>query len=157
MEKRKIHIYRKGSIKVSKHNEMLSLVKSQDNADLNKHNISSHTHQIEKKKAFKNLTIPYLTMIWRKNNSYPESVSKEMWWHQVDWASLVTQMAINLPPMREAQVQPLGWEDPLEKGMATHSSILPWKIHRQRSLAGYSPWVFRVRQGWGTNTFTLFT
>ena len=40
-----------------------------------------------------------------------------------------------------------GLEDPLEKGMATHSSILPWKIHRQRSLAGSSPWVFRVRRG----------
>ena len=32
------------------------------------------------------------------------------------------------------------WEDPLEKGMATHSSILAWKSHGQRSLAGYSPW-----------------
>ena len=44
-----MHIYRKGSINVSKHNEMLSLVKSQDNADLSKHYISSHTHQSEKK------------------------------------------------------------------------------------------------------------
>ena len=31
--------------------------------------------------------------------------------------------------------------DPLEKGLATHSSILAWRFHRQRSLAGYSPWV----------------
>ena len=38
------------------------------------------------------------------------------------------------------QIQPLGWEDPLEKGMATHSSILAWKSHEQRSVAGYSPW-----------------
>ena len=36
--------------------------------------------------------------------------------------------------------QPLGWEDPLEKEMATHSSILAWEIHGQSSLAGYSLW-----------------
>ena len=34
----------------------------------------------------------------------------------------------------------LGQEDPLEKGMATHSSIPAWRIHRQRSLEGNSPW-----------------
>ena len=38
-----------------------------------------------------------------------------------------------------APVQSLGWEDLLEKGMATHSSILPGEFHGQRSLAGYSP------------------
>ena len=43
-------------------------------------------------------------------------------------ASLVVQLAKNLPVMWETWVQPLGWEDPLEKGMATHSSILTWKI-----------------------------
>ena len=42
--------------------------------------------------------------------------------------------------MQETQVQFLGWEDPLEKGMATHSSILAWEIPGQRSLVGYSPW-----------------
>ena len=41
--------------------------------------------------------------------------------------------------MQESQVQSLGWEDPLEKGVATHST-LPEKFHGQRSLAGYSPW-----------------
>ena len=40
---------------------------------------------------------------------------------------------------QETWVQSLGWEDPLEKGMATHSSILVWKIHGQKSLEGYSP------------------
>ena len=44
------------------------------------------------------------------------------------WASLVAQSIKNLPAMQETQVQPLGWEDPLEKGMATHSSILAWRI-----------------------------
>ena len=41
--------------------------------------------------------------------------------------------------MQETQVQSLGWEDPLEKGMETHSSILAWEIS-WTSLAGYSPW-----------------
>ena len=41
---------------------------------------------------------------------------------------LVAQTVKNLPAMRETWVQPLGWEDALEKGMATHSSILAWRI-----------------------------
>ena len=41
---------------------------------------------------------------------------------------------------QETQVQSLGWEDPLEEEMATHFSILAWKFHGQRSLAGYGPW-----------------
>ena len=43
-------------------------------------------------------------------------------------ASLVAQLVKNLPAMQEIWVQSLGWEDPLEKGKATHSSILTWKI-----------------------------
>ena len=43
-------------------------------------------------------------------------------------ASLVAQMVKNLPAVWETQVQSLGWEDPLEKGMAAHSSMLAWKI-----------------------------
>ena len=41
---------------------------------------------------------------------------------------MVAQTVKNLPAMRETQVQSLGWEDPLEKGMAIHSSILAWTI-----------------------------
>ena len=41
---------------------------------------------------------------------------------------LVTQIVMNPPAVQETQVQSLGQEDPLEKGMATHSSILAWKI-----------------------------
>ena len=44
------------------------------------------------------------------------------------WASLVAQMVKRLPAMRETCVQSLGQEDPLEKEVATHSSILAWKI-----------------------------
>ena len=43
-------------------------------------------------------------------------------------ASLVAHMVKNLPTIQETQVRSLGWEDPLEKGMATHSSIPAWKI-----------------------------
>ena len=43
-------------------------------------------------------------------------------------ASLVTQTVNNLPAMQETQVPSLGQEDPLEKGMATHSTILAWEI-----------------------------
>ena len=42
--------------------------------------------------------------------------------------SLVAQTVKNLPAMQETQVLSMGWEDPLEKGMGTHSSILTWKI-----------------------------
>ena len=52
------------------------------------------------------------------------------------WASLVAQLVKNLPAVWESWVQSLGWEDPLEKGMATHSNILAWRI----------PWA--VSQSW---------
>ena len=42
--------------------------------------------------------------------------------------AFVAQVVKNLPAVQETQVQPLGWEDPLEKEMATHSSILAWRI-----------------------------
>ena len=43
-------------------------------------------------------------------------------------AGLIAQLVKNLPGMRETWVQSLGWEDPLEKGKATHSSVLAWRI-----------------------------
>ena len=47
---------------------------------------------------------------------------------QYSWASLVAQLVKNPPAIQETWVRSLGWEDPLEKGMATHSSILAWRI-----------------------------
>ena len=55
---------------------------------------------------------------------------------QYSWASPVAQLVKNLPAMQEIWVQSLGWEDLLEKGKATHSSILAWRI----PWAVYSPW-----------------
>ena len=45
----------------------------------------------------------------------------------------------NAGAMQEAQILSLGWEDPLEEGIATHSVFLPGEAHGQRSLAGYHP------------------
>ena len=44
------------------------------------------------------------------------------------WVSLVAQIVKNLPALQETWVRSLGWEDPLEEGMATHSRILAWRI-----------------------------
>ena len=51
-------------------------------------------------------------------------------WNSISgfWASLMAQMVKNLPAVQEARVQPLGQEDPLEKGMAAHCSVLAWRI-----------------------------
>ena len=54
---------------------------------------------------------------------------------QYSWAFLLAQLVKNVPAMQETWVQSLGWEDPLEKGKATHSSILTWEFHRL-----YGPW-----------------
>ena len=68
---------------------------------------------------------------------------------QYSWASLVAELVKNPPAMRETWVWSLGWEDPLEKGKATHSSILAWRI----------PWTIqsmgsqRVWHDWVTFTF----
>ena len=69
-------------------------------------------------------------------------------WKSQNWISLaetgyiltfMAQMVKNLPAVQEIWFQSLGGEDPLEKGMATHSSILAGEFHGQRSLVGYSP------------------
>ena len=54
-------------------------------------------------------------------------------------ASLVAQVVKSLPAVQETRARSLGWEDPLEKGMAAYPSILAWRIPGQRHLAGYSP------------------
>ena len=76
-----------------------------------------------------------------ESGSYPgEGIGYPL---QYSWASLVTQMVKNPPAIRETWVRSLGWEDPLEESMATHSSIregngnpvfLPGKSHGWRSL-----------------------
>ena len=63
--------------------------------------------------------------------------------NQLALSTLVAQEVKNLPIKGMTQVRSLGQVNPLEKGMATHSSILAWRIP-QRSLVGYDPWSRRV-------------
>ena len=56
-----------------------------------------------------------------------------------EWASLLAQMIKNPPAMQEIWVSPLGQKDPLEKGMATHSSILSWRIPWTEEPGGLHP------------------
>ena len=75
---------------------------------------------------------------------------------QKTWGSLVAQEIKNLPSVQENQVQSLGWEDPLEEGMATHSSILAWRIlWTEEPGELQSMGLQRVRHDWATNTSTL--
>ena len=62
------------------------------------------------------------------------------------WASLMAQMMKNLPAMQETQVQSLSQEDPLEKGMATHSRILAWRIPWREPDGLQSMGLQRVRE-----------
>ena len=71
---------------------------------------------------------------------FPISHNQINFIHSTYRASLVAQTAKNLPAVQETQVWSLGWEDLLDKGLATHSSIQPGESHGQRSLAGYSLW-----------------
>ena len=59
--------------------------------------------------------------------------------YTIEWAFLVLQMVKNLPAMQDTWLQSLGWEDPLEEGMAT-PVFLPREFRGQRSLVHYSPW-----------------
>ena len=82
-------------------------------------------------------------------HAYPRESLAYISWHRMSWLyiictfteypklfssiilpelSLVAQTVKNLPAMQETQVRSLGWEDSLEKGMETHSSILAWEI-----------------------------
>ena len=70
---------------------------------------------------------------------------------------LMGHMVKNLPEMWETQVQSLDWEDPLEKEMVTHSSILAWRIPEEESGGLQSMGSQRVRHDWVTNTLIKIT
>ena len=71
-------------------------------------------------------------------------------------SSLVAQMVKSLPAMQETQVPSLGWEDPLEKGMATHCSTLAWKTPRTEEPGGPQSMGSQSRTGLSDFTFTSF-
>ena len=68
--------------------------------------------------------------IWdkKKTDSKDEYIPN----HINNWASLVAQLVKNLPAVQETQILSLSWEDPLEKEMATHSSVLAWRSPMDR-------------------------
>ena len=68
--------------------------------------------------------------------------------------TLVAQTVKNLPAMQETRVRSLGWEDPLEKGMATHSNILAWRISGTEGPGSQGPWVHKESDMPETNTHT---
>ena len=75
---------------------------------------------------------------------------------QYSWASLVAQTGKNPPAMRETWLQSLGWEDPLEEGMTTHSSILAWRIPWTEEPGRFqSTGLQRVRQLKCLHTYTI--
>ena len=91
---------------------------------------------------------PHLLRSWLK-----------LWWiYETTQASWVTQVVKHLPTVRETWVQSLGQEDLLEKGMATHSSILAWRIPWTEEPDGLqSLGSQRVGHDWATNTFTFLS
>ena len=81
------------------------------------------------------------------------SSAGQQWRHM---AYLVAQMVKTLPAMQETWVRSLGQKDPLEKGMATHSSILDWRIPwTEEPSRLYSMGSQRIGHDWATNTFTF--
>ena len=74
---------------------------------------------------------PLLLLLWVVSVGFHSPYN-----HPLIKASLVAQLVKNPPAMWETWVQSLGWEDPLKKGMATHSSILAWRIPRTGQSMG---------------------
>ena len=74
------------------------------------------------------------------------------------WVSLVAQVVKNLPTMQKIWVRFLDWEDPLEKGMATHSNVLTWRIPRIVESGGLqSMGSQRVGHNWAINMLLYWT
>ena len=81
--------------------------------------------------------------------------TNKLFLYSLNWASLVAQMVKNLSTVWETQVRSLGWKDSPEKEMATHSSILAWRIAWTKEPGGLqSMELQRVGHNWATNIFT---
>ena len=74
-----------------------------------------------------------------------------LWFYFISHSSLVAQTVKNPPAKQDTWVRSLGWEDPLERGMATHSSILPWRVPwTEEPVRLQSIGLQRVRHDWAT-------
>ena len=90
------------------------------------------------------------------NKSWQTSYNQALSWCTTLCPMLAAQMIKNLPAMQESQVPSLGWEDPLEKQMATHSSVPAWKIPWTEESGGLQlTGSQRVRHDWVTNTLIV--
>ena len=98
----------------------------------------------------------FLTKLCSTENVYSLFLTKSFYTEYAHiWALLVAQMVKIRPATRETRVWSLGGEDPLEKGMATHSSILAWRILWAEKPCGLpSLGSQRVRHGWTTSAHT---
>ena len=99
------------------------------------------------------MATPSSVLAWRIPGTGEPGGLPSMGSHRVghDWSDLAAAA------MQETSVRSLGWEDPLEKWLATHSSVLAWRIPWTEDTGGLQSKVFqRVRQDWATNTFKTF-
>ena len=98
------------------------------------------------------IVLSLFTSLW---DYWVLEVRSPPWLGQLDFfngrSSLVAQMVKNLPAMQETWVQSLDGEDPLEEEIATHSSILAWRIPGTEEPGGQSPWGHGVGHNWVTN------
>ena len=79
----------------------------------------------------RNSRVPSWKGFWMEGDLRRRALKHGWWWFHLGfgfWVSLVAQTVKNLPAMWETQVRSLGREDPLEKGIATQSSVLVWRI-----------------------------
>ena len=100
-------------------------------------------------------SIHFLELFWRVHeltfSKWPQLRVLLSKYYVSIWASLVVQRVKHLPVVQETEVRSLGQEDPLEKEMATHSSILAWRIPWTEEPGGLqSTWLQRVRHDWVT-------
>ena len=104
------------------------------------------------------LFLPYFSHSWNKEKIGSEKKERRadcIWLCQSFGFFYVTQMVKKTPAMQETLVQSLGWEDPLEEGLATHSSILAWRILMDRGAGGLqSMRSQRVGDNWVTKDST---
>ena len=101
--------------------------------------------------------VPYLNTTPSLSSEGLDSCSHRL--YRDCWASLVTQTGKNIClQMQETWIRSLGWEDPLQKGMAAHSSILAWEISWTKEAGGLQSLASqRVGHDWGINTYTTHT
>ena len=111
---------------------------------------------------YKHFSYPSIFILFFKIKNKKDSVWQlcSLWIilaQESNWGFLVARLIKNLPAIQGTQFQSLGQEDPLEKGMTTHSSILARRIPWAEEPGGL-PWTEeqRIRHDWGTKTFTFF-